>query len=150
MLDEGNEPRALMWPIAISSLPPKLPLIELTAISTHTNTDDVFFTAPGDGYMRLANAMLSVRGNLAACSAACILELPANRTSRCQTPFCRERSLHHRFCEQECQILKGLVFDCELAGGVPNDRVELSAAQADRVVPVIPKSMNEREEVLKA
>ncbi len=142
MLDGGNEPRAQMWPIAISSLPPKLPLAELTASSTHTNTDDVFFTAPGDGYMRFANAILSVRGNLRACSAACTLELPANRTSCCQTPFCRERLLHHRSCEQERQILNELVFDCEWAGIVPDDGVELSAAQADGMVPGLRRSMH--------
>jgi hypothetical protein len=35
-----------MWPIAMSSLPPKLPLWELTATSTHTNTEDAFLTPP--------------------------------------------------------------------------------------------------------
>lgn len=148
-LDEGNEPRAQMWPMAISSLPPKLPLIELTAMSTHTSVDDVFFTAPGNTYMRFANILLSARAHLAACSEACIPELPANRTSRCQTPFCRERSQHRRFCQQECHFLNMIVFFSGLAGVVPNDCVKLSATQADRVIPIIPTSMNEREGVRK-
>jgi hypothetical protein len=137
VLDERRyQPREHTFAIAISSLPPKLPLCALTATRTHTNMDEEFVTAPEprrEGFRVLKPRI--VIGYLAACFAVCIQELPASRASLHRTLFYRAHLLRLHSCGRKLLEVHRCFF--ALRGVLPDHCVQLCVAHTDCVIPAI-------------